>query len=423
MKRYTFRIYAILVMTTLVITGCPSSPPHSTASGSIVLQGFQKAGDIVGNLVMTSGDRLYLGWSGFDSGNFITGTSAYVYVTAWDGKTLDPLGNVVGTIPRYSAAPVGNVPLISIGMFHNEPVIAMAGVSGDVMVKGWNKNTWGVIGDLKLADISDIVTALDITTTVNRLYLAYGEELTVGSTIIKVASYDGSAWQSLPAPEIVPGGSFLMSLDMAVMNGNPVIVWMEGNDSTGKLTIPVSEWIGTQWTSLTDNMKVYNSPWLMAMGAPSCSITDTPDGIAVMRNEGKPVTDPSMGLLYLPTGMVSTYDGTQWTQLDDDVNCDYPGIATDDRDAEQLRGLWINNRLYVTFTEMAQVFLAYYNGTGFSYRGNTLNAHPWFSGGYWAYDPYLVSWNGAMYLSFVEYAMDQNTGAVSSNPVVRQIAP
>ncbi|MCL4557151.1 MAG: hypothetical protein M1491_00685 [Deltaproteobacteria bacterium] len=422
MKEYPFRVYTILIMTILIFTGCPSSPPHSTSSGDIVLQGFSKTGNIVGNLVMASGDRLYIGWSGLNSGDFLTGTSANVYVSAWDGKTLDPLGNVVGTIPRYSAAPVGNVPLISIGMYDREPIIAMADASGDVIVKLWDKSTWNTIGDLKLADISDTVTALSsITTTSNRLYLAYGERLTTGSTIINVVAYDGSTWRSLPAPAIIPDGSFLISLDMAEMTVNPVIVWMTGNDGTGKLTIPVSEWDGTQWTSLSDNMKVYSSPWLMTMGAPSCSITDTPNGIAVMWNEGKPITDPSMGLSYIPTGIVSTYDGTQWKQLDDEVNNDYPGIATDDRDAEQLRGLWINNKLYVTFTEMAQVFLAYYSGSGFSDRGNTLNAHPWLSGGYMAYAPYLVQWNGDLYLSFVEYAMDQNTGAVSSNPVIREV--
>ena len=288
----------------------------------------------------------------------------------------------------------------------------------------WTGSSWNVIGNLPLANISDTVTAISsITTTSNKLYFAYGEELTTGSTIINVVGYDGSAWQSLPSPEIISTGSFLMSLDMAVMNGNPLIVWMQGNDSTGKLIIPVSEWNGSQWLSLSDNMKVYNSPWLMTMGAPSCSITDIPNGVAVVWNEGKPFTDPSMGLLYMPTGIVSEYNGAQWTQLDDAVNSAYSGIATDSRDAEQLRGLYINNRMYVAFTEMGQVFLAYYNGSGFSYIGNTLNVHPWLSGGYVAYSPYLVQWNGEMYLSFVEYTMNQNTGAVSSNPVIREITP
>jgi hypothetical protein len=74
----------------------------------------------------------------------------------------------------------------------------------------------------------------------------------------------------------------------------------------------------------------------MSMGSTSSSITSIPGGVAVMWNEGKPFTDPTMGLLYMPTGIVSTYNGTQWIQLDDKVNSDYPGIATDARDAEQL---------------------------------------------------------------------------------------
>ena len=415
---------SILIITAIVVsTGCPSSPSHSSSTDGIMLQGFQKTSDVVDNLVMTSGDKLYIGWAGVNSGDFMTATSANIYVSAWDGKTLSPIGGVVGTIAQNAVSSIGGVPLLSLGMYNNSPVIAMAGITG-VTVDEWIGSNWEVIGNLPLANISDTVTAISsITTTSNKLYLAYGEELTTGSTIINVVSYDGSVWQPIVSPVTIAPGSFLMSLDMAMMNSDPVIVWMQGNDSTGKLTIPVSEWNGSQWISLSVNMKVYNSPWLMTMGAPSCSITSTLDGIAVMWNEGKPFTDPSMGLLYMPTGIVSTYNGTQWTQLDDAVNSDYPSIATDNRDAEQLHGLYINNKMYVTFIEMGQVFLAYYNGSGFSYIGNSLNAHPWFSGGYVAYSPYLVQWNGDMYLSFVEYALNQNTGAVFSNPVIRKITP
>ena len=421
MNKY-FGLLAVIIGVIFISTGCPSSPLH-TDSGGIILQGFQKTGDIVDNLVMTSGDRLYIGWSGVNSGNFMTAASANVYVLAWDGKALNPLGDVVGTIPRYTPPPLGGVPLISLGIYNNNPVIALAAATG-VTIDEWIGSRWNVAGNLPLADISDTVTVISsITTTSNKLYFAYGEKLTTGSTIINVVGYDGSIWQPIVSPMTIAPGSFLISLDMAMMNNNPVIVWMQGNDSTGKLTAPVSEWNGTQWISLSDNMKVYNSTWLMTMGAPSCSITSTPDGIAVMWNEGKPFTDPSMGLLYMPTGIVSTYNGTQWTQLDDAVNSDYSGIATDSRDAEQLHGLYINNKMYVAFIEMNQVFLAYYNGSGFSYIGNTLNAHPWLSGGYLAYSPYIISWNGNIYMGFVEYAMNQNTGAVSSNPVIREITP
>ena len=143
-------------------------------------------------------------------------------------------------------------------------------------------------------------------------------------------------WQILPSPAIIPSGSYLFSLDMAMLNGNPVVVWVTGSDSTGKETIPVSVWNGNQWQILSDNLKIYNSSWFMSMGSTSSSITSIPGGVAVMWNEGKPFTDPTMGLLYMPTGIVSTYNGTQWIQLDDKVNSDYPGIATDARDAEQL---------------------------------------------------------------------------------------
>lgn len=423
MYKCLLRLPLIIIGIIVIFTGCPSSPSHPGSTSSIILQGFQKTGEITGNLVMTSGDKLYVGWSGVNSSDFMTATSANVYVSAWDGKTLNPLGDVVGTILRYIAPPVWGIPFISLGMYNNNPVIAMVTITG-VSVDKWTGSSWDVIGNLKLANISDTVTAISsITTTSNKLYFAYGEKLAMGSTTINVVSYDGSTWKFLPNPVIIPTGSFLISVDIAMMNGNLVIVWMEGNDSTGKLTIPVSEWNGSQWVSLSDNMKVYDSPWLMSMGSPSCSITNTPDGIAVMWNEGKPFTDSSMGLLYLPTGIVSTYNGTQWIQLDDKVNSDYPSIATDNRDAEQLHGLYINNKMYVSFIEMGQVFLTYYNGRGFSYVGNTLNAHPWFSGGYIANSPYLISWKGTMYLSFVEYDMDQNTNALSSNPVIREITP
>ncbi|MCL4467997.1 MAG: hypothetical protein M1591_03580 [Deltaproteobacteria bacterium] len=419
MNKYYFRLLPVIIGALFISTGCPS---HTGSTGGIILQGFQKTGDVVDNLVMTSGDRLYIGWSGVSSGDFMTATSANVYVSAWDGKTLRPLGGVVGNILRYAPPPLGDDPLISLGMYNNNPVIAMVDVTG-VTVDEWTGSNWNVIGNLPLEDISDTITAISsITATSDKLYFAYGESLTTGSTIINVVSY-GSTWQSIVSPVTIAPGSFLISLDIAMMNGKPVIVWMQGNDGTGKLTIPVSEWNGTQWVSLSNNMKAYNSPWLMAMGAPLCSITNTPDGIAVMWNEGKPITDPSLGLLYMPTGMVSVYNGAQWIQLDDKVNSDYPGIATDSRDAESLQGLAINSKLYVTFLEMGQVFLAYYNGSGFSYVGNTLNEHPWFSDGYTAYFPNLAGWKGNMYLSFVEYAIDLNTNAVSSNPVIREITP
>ncbi len=414
---------AIVVSVLFMLSGCRPGPSHNGSAGGIILQGFQKTNDIVGNLVMTSGDKLYIGWSGVNSADFMTATSANVYVSSWDGKALSPLGGVVGTIPQSFIYFISGADLLSLGMYKNSPVVAMNEITG-VTVDRWAGINWEVIGNLPLVNISDTVVAISsITATASMLYFAYGEQLTTGSTIINVVSYDGSVWRPIVSPVTIPPGCFLISLDIAMLNNEPVVVWMQGNDGTGKLTIPVSTWNGTQWVSLSNNLKMFNSPLLMAMGAPSCSITSIPGGIAVMWNEGKPFTDPDLGLLYIPTGIVSTYDGTQWTRLDDAVNCNYPGIATDSQDAEQLRGFSINNTMYVTFTEMDQVFLAYYNGTGFSYVGNSLNVHQWFSGGYMASSPTLAGWNDNLYLGFFEFAVNQNTNTIISNPVIREITP
>ena len=417
------RQLAIVVSVLFMLSGCRPGPSHNGSAGGIILQGFQKTNDIVGNLVMTSGDKLYIGWSGVNSADFMTATSANVYVSSWDGMSLSPLGGIVGTIPQSFMYFISGADLLSLGIYNNSPVVAMNEITG-VTVDQWTGSNWEVIGNLTLADISDSVAAISsITTTASTLYFAYGEKLTTGSTIINVVSYDGSVWHPITSPATIPPGSFLISLDIAMLNNEPVVVWMQGNDATGKLTIPVSAWSRTQWVSLSNNLKMFNSPLLMAMGAPSCSITSIPAGIAVMWNEGRPFTDPDLGLLYMPTGIVATFTGTQWTSLDDAVNSNYPGIATDSQDAEQLRGLYINNTMYVAFTEMDQVFLAYYNGTGFSYVGNSLNAHQWFSGGYMASSPTLAGWKGNLYLGFFEFAVNQNTNTIISNPVIREITP
>ncbi|MGB9736177.1 MAG: hypothetical protein ACP5JP_08435 [bacterium] len=430
MKKYLLSLSLLIIVVMFIFTGCPSNPSHPNSNNpgstsSIILQGFQKPGDAVSNLVMTSGDRLYIGWSAVKNSEITTSTFARVYVSAYDGKSFNPLGDVVGNV-SYSLYFSG-ISLFRLGVYNNNPVIAMVdAVSGGIIVKQWTTGLWATIGTLPLADISDTVVALSkITVTANNLYIAYGERLTTGATVIKVYQFNGSNWQALPSPAVIPSGSYLFSVDMALLNNNPVIVWITGSDSTGKETIPVSMWNGSQWVSLSDNLKFYNSSWLMGMGSASGSITSIPDGVAVMWNEGMPFTDSSGMMLDLPVGMVATYNDVQWTWLGT-VNRDEPRIATDARDAEQLNGLWFNSRLYIAFVEMAQVYLAYYNINGFGYIGDSLNAHPYALTGnplYGAMSPSLAQYNGKIYLSFIERMVDQSTMTISDNPYIREIMP
>ncbi len=406
----------VLIMGMIAFSGCSSNP--SKSSNGIVLRNFQKPGDAVTQLEMTSGDRLYIGWAAMNSIELTATTSTQpsrVYVSAYDGKALSPLGGVVGTVNS----------VFTLGFYNNSPVIAMVDTTETIIVKQWSGNTWTDIGTLPLANVSDTVVALSrITATANNLYIAYGERFATGAAVINVYRFDGSNWHALPSPAVIPSGSYLFSLDMAILNDNPVVIWMAGSDSTGKETIPVMQWNGTQWVTLSDNMKIYSTPWLMSMGSSSCSITGMPGGIAVMWNEGMPFTDSTGMMSDLPIGIVSTYNGTQWTQLGT-VNRDEPGIATDDRDAEQLKGLWINSRLYIAFVEMAQVYLAYNGTNGFGYVGDSLNAHPYALLGnpvYIADSPSIVRYNGETYLSFIEEMRDQNTMTISYNPYIRGIS-